>query len=584
MAKSFSIKLGADTKDFLKEMRKADAQISLTQKSAQALDKSLDFGFDSTKATLAQKQFQTALELTERKAEALKNHLKILENGGRVDSSDYIRLQTELVKTETQAIKLKQSLEEVRNVKIEQIATRFKDTGEAIEKAGQKLAVFSAAAAGAIVGAVKLAKDAVETGDNIRTMADQYDMSTKAIQRWQYVAMQTDVESATLLKSIQKTQAAFGEQATGGTTAAVKALEALGLSYQNFDSNEEMFQAVIDSLSGISDKTVQVAYATDILGERYASALVPMLQSKDAIADYIAEFERVGYLSEEEVNQLADLDNEVNKVTAQWELAKTQLGAAMIPIYETLVKLLEEKVIPAVEKLAAWFDGLSPAGQNAALGLLAVIAVVAPLLILVGKLTTGIGGLIKAFPLLKSGIEKINTPLGKTMIVIAAIAATIALINDVIKYWGNMNTFQKIVSVLGIVAVAALGAAIAFGAFHSAWSLGLAVAGIVTGIAAVTAAVNAAKKGIENVDVADFKEPDITGGKGYTDKELADLNADINREIQAPSSSGGSTTYQSTEDNSSLTVNVYVTEPAASAEDIAKAVSREIATLSQARG
>ena len=40
--------------------------------------------------------------------------------------------------------------------------------------------------------------------------------------------MPTAVESATLLKAMQKTQAAFGEQAVGGTTAAVKALETLG--------------------------------------------------------------------------------------------------------------------------------------------------------------------------------------------------------------------------------------------------------------------------------------------------------------------------------------------------------------------
>ena len=69
-------------------------------------------------------------------------------------------------------------------------------------------------------------------------------MSIKSIQRWQYVAMQTDVESATLLKAMQKTQAAFGEQAVG-TTAAVKALETLGLSYRKFDSNEEMFQRLL---------------------------------------------------------------------------------------------------------------------------------------------------------------------------------------------------------------------------------------------------------------------------------------------------------------------------------------------------
>ena len=127
-----------------------------------------------------------------------------------------------------------------------------------------------------------------------------------------------------------------------------------------------------------------------------------MLQSKDAIAGYIDEFEQVGYLSDEVVQQLAELDNEVNKVTAQFEMAKTQLGVAMIPIYERLIAILENYVIPAIEKLAVWFDNLSPSMQNTILGVSAVIAAAAPLLILVGKMSTGIGGLIKLFSTMKA--------------------------------------------------------------------------------------------------------------------------------------------------------------------------------------
>ena len=42
-------------------------------------------------------------------------------------------------------------------------------------------------------------------------------------------------------------------------------------------------------------------------------------------------------------NSLADLDNEVNKVTAQFEMAKTQLGVAMIPIYERPIANIKEE-------------------------------------------------------------------------------------------------------------------------------------------------------------------------------------------------------------------------------------------------
>ena len=46
MASSFTVKIGADTKQLLEELKKADKQINATQKSANNLAKSLDFEYD----------------------------------------------------------------------------------------------------------------------------------------------------------------------------------------------------------------------------------------------------------------------------------------------------------------------------------------------------------------------------------------------------------------------------------------------------------------------------------------------------------------------------------------------------------
>ena len=576
MANSIEIKIGADATDFNKELRKLDREINSTQKSAQALDKSLDLEFDSGRAVKSQQQYQKALELTEQKADAIRKQLKHLEDSGKVDTTQYQNLQTELIKAETKAVSLKDKLEQVKKVEIEQLAKKFTDTGEKIEKAGQKLAVFSAAAAGAIVGAVKLAKDAVEVGDEIMTLSDKYDMSTEAIQRWQYVAMQTDVESEQLFKSMQKIQSAFGEQAAGGTNAAVKALEALGLSYQNFDTNEEAFQATIATLSELEDRNLQVAYATDILGDRFAASLIPMLQSKDAIGDYIAEFEEVGYLSDETVGHLANLDNEVNKVTSQFELAKTQLGVAMIPIYETLVELLEEKVIPAMEKLSDWFSNLDPSTQKAIMGLLGVIAVAAPLLILIGKISTGIGGLIKLFGNMNK--QALITAAG-----VAALGAALALGLNLIADWKNMSTIEKILKSLAMAALIAAGAV---AVFHASWSLGIAIGAIAAGIVAAVAAVKAAEKditgGTEASDFVGSASSGITGGNAPSEQDLADIDSWMKTTPQGGSSS---TTINSSEDNSSNTYNIYIdSNEYVSAEEVADIVSKRIATLSQSRG
>lgn len=95
-----------------------------------------------------------------------------------------------------------------------------------------------------------------------------------------------------------------------------------------------------------------------------------------------------------------------------------------------------------------------------------------------------------------------------------AMAAAVGLAFYVFSNWETMNGIQKVISVIGVLTVALLGAAIAFGAFHSAWSLGLAIAGIVAGIAAVVAAVNSAKGDIEKMEIPKYAKgaSDIDSG------------------------------------------------------------------------
>ena len=105
MAKSITVKIGADTKDFLDGLKSIDREIKSTQKSASDLNKSLDYQYDGNRASLAMKQFQRTIELCEQKAEALRAKLKEMEAAGRVDTDDYAKLQLELAKVETHSAK-----------------------------------------------------------------------------------------------------------------------------------------------------------------------------------------------------------------------------------------------------------------------------------------------------------------------------------------------------------------------------------------------------------------------------------------------------------------------------------------------
>lgn len=108
-----------------------------------------------------------------------------------------------------------------------------------------------------------------------------------------------------------------------------------------------------------------------------------------------------------------------------------------------------------------------------------------------------------------------------------AMAAAVGLAFYVFSNWETMNGIQKVISVIGVLTVALLGAAVAFGAFHSAWSLGLAIAGIVAGIAAVVAAVNSAKGDIEKMEIPKYAKgaSDIDSGTLFVAGEMGKTEA-----------------------------------------------------------
>lgn len=568
MATSFTIKIGADTKTFMESMKGMNREIKQTQKSANDLEKSLEFKYDETRAVQAMGQFQRAIELCDEKAEALRAQLKHMEESGKFDKSDYAKLQLELARVETQSAKAAEGLERIKNIKVEQLNAKIEKLGDSIEKAGQKVSVFSAAAAAAIAGAAAIGKSAAATGAEIDDMTQQFDVSAETVQRWNYLALQSGVDATAFSRALIRARAAMADLSTGTANAATETLTALGISARQFGSDEEMFDGIVKALSEVEDTALQTAYANELFGDKIATQLLPYINAgAEDLAKWNAEFEAMPSLTGEEAAELAELDDTFNRLSVTMQYATAQLGEAFAPVIERVVAFIEESVVPALEALAAWFESLSPGMQDTILAMLGIIAVAGPLLILIGKMVPGLKAVIPLF-------SKLNSTIGRGMIVAATFAAVIGTVFSIITNWNNMNGIQRTIAVIGVLTAALLGAAIAFGAFHSAWSLGLAVAGIVAGITAAVAAVNAAK---DEIDVPD-NLPDYDGA------EVA--NGVMNGDYALPeytSSGGGGSSYTDNTYADQYNVTVNVTSPGATAEEIAAAVGREIATLAQSR-
>lgn len=562
--KGLSVKIGADTSDFIKELKKVDKEINQTQKTANALQKGLKLDYNEKNFLQAQKQIQSALTTTEQKAKAIKEQMQYLEKSGNVDTDGYRKLETELAKTENTATKLKQQLEEVDKIKLENAYKGVNNLSKGLENAAKKTAVLSASAVGAIAGINKLAKDAVATGDDIQTTADQYNLSAEAIQKWNYIALQSDVPAEQLYKSMTKARDAIGTALAGGTSTAKTALESLIGDLTKVPTDTEgAFNTVIMALAGVEDSTMQAYYANEIFGERVATQLIPLLnQGADGLTELSREFETVGYLSNEQVRALADYDNELNNVNTRLENAKTQLGLAMIPIMERFVGILENNIIPAIKGLTDWFNNLSPSMQDTITNGLLLFAALSPVLLILSKIIGVIPALGKAFQWLKGHVDA--TTLG-----FAALGGAIGLTFDIIGNWKKMSTVEKILKSL---ALAALVAAAAVTVFHSSWSLGLAIGAITAGVVAGIAAIKAAGEeiGVET----DFNDVDSLTN--------AAQSGNYNIPENTPNYGNYTDNTSSYVDNSNIVINIekneYMTE-----DDIIRAVNKGLKQAKQSR-
>ena len=560
--KGLTVKIGADTSDFIKELKKVDKEINATQRTANELQKGLQLEFDSNRFTQAQKKVQSALDTTEAKAKAIREQLQYLERTGGVDTTGYQKLETELAKTETRALQLREQLEQIDKLKFENATKNITKLSNGLETAAKKTAVLSAAAVGAIAGVWKLGSDAATTGANLQDMADRLDISAEALQRYDYIALQSGVETEQLVKSIVKARDAVGTALAGGTNTASKALQTLfGDLSQIPTGTEEAFTAIIEKLSQVEDSTMQAYYANEIFGERLATNLIPLINNgADRLSQLGEEFESIGYLSNEQVQSLADFDDELNIMKERLELAKTELGIAMLPIMEQFADILTNVVVPAIQALSDWFNNLPEPMQKVLTGVLLLTAGLSPMFLILSKIVGVIPSLIKMFTSLRSA--SLATYVG-----IASLAGALGLVFDLIGNWSEMSTLEK---VLKSLALAFLVAAAAVTVFHASWSLGLAIGAIAAAVVAGIAAINSAGESI---------------GVNTNFTDTSSIESATNSIGTIPSTSGSGSTYN--EDNSQYNININMEATGDlnyDAEELANAVIKKIVVAKQSSG
>ena len=349
--KGIEIAISADTSGVTKGLKEVTTESMKTSKNLKTVDSLLKLDPHNTELVAEkQKLLASNIEQTKDKLNKLKSaqdDVKKAFERGDISEEQYIAFQGEIVKTEN---------------RLKDLEGQTKDTGKAMDDAGDKAGGFgeklkkglsgAAEAAGIAVAAVgtavvagtkALADFSVEGAayaDTVLTDATVTGIATDKLQEYQYAAELIDVSTETLTKSMTKNISSM-KSAAKGTGEAAEAYQKLGIDVLDADGNfrdsQEVYWELIDALGQVENETERDTLAMSLLGKS-AQELNPLIEAGSERMDELGQQARDAgaVLSDDTLNAFGEFDDQLQYLKVNSNAAKRALGTALLPMLTKL--------------------------------------------------------------------------------------------------------------------------------------------------------------------------------------------------------------------------------------------------------
>lgn len=317
---------------------------------------------------------------------------------------------------------------------------KLSKVGDSFVKIGAKASILSTAVVGATVGFVKMGIDAGNASAEINNLSTATSLSTDVIQELAYVATASNSSFEGLqssMNSFQRRLKTVGEEGSRVNEMfgrlGVSTTDASGKTRSMDDVLLDTFNKLGDMEEGLAKNAI----GAELFGRSWNEVSLIVSSGSKGIAELRKEANKLGLVLDENTLQSSDnFATAMELVGFQIDKIKSKIGAGFVPILEeTVLPLLQDKVIPAVSRfadfigqLAEKFNALSPSTKTAIFALGGIATAVGPLLL-------GLGGLLKILPLIGAGFTAITGPVG---IAVAAVAGAAALI---ISNWDSIKEY-----------------------------------------------------------------------------------------------------------------------------------------------
>ena len=390
----------------------------------------------------------TSVELWRQKQDLLKQKIKETENnlkelksiqaqmdaqGVDKQSEAYRRVQREIISAESKLKTFNTELRKIGQVNLRAMSEQFKDMGNKLTAAGQAMRGLSTAAAAVTAAIGALTVKSGKWADDMNTMSKRYRIGTKDLQMYSAAAELVDVDVETIATTHRKLTKSMSsaEKGTGKQAEAFKALDvSITDSNGQLRDSDAVWNEVIQKLSLVENETEREALAMNLLGKS-AGDLNPLLEDGGEAYKNLAEtMQKYGldFIDQETLNQANEFNDALDTIKAVGLVAFQQLGTQLAAYLAPAL----EKVVDLVGRLAAWFSNLSPRTQALIAAIAGIVAVVAPLLIGLGKVAFAISSILS----LAATLGPVIAGVGSTLLpIIAIIAGVIAVGVLLYKNW-----------------------------------------------------------------------------------------------------------------------------------------------------
>ena len=437
--KGITIEFQGDTTKLDKALRQIKNSTKDIDNELRQVNKALKFNPTSVDLW-RQKQ-----DLLKQKIKETESTLKELKNiqaqmdakGVDKNSEAYRRVQREIIEAESKLKTFNSELRKVGQVNLRAMSEQFKDMGNKLTAAGHAMQGLSTAAAAVTAAIGALTVKSGKWADDLNTMSKRYSIGTNELQKYAAASELVDVDVETIAKSHIKLEKTM-MSASKGTGASAEAFEKLGVSVTDADGNlrdgDSVWQETIAALGQMSNETERDALAMQLMGKS-ATDLNPLIEDGGEayknFADTLAKYD-LEFVDQDMLDQANQFNDSLDTMKAIGMVAFQQLGTQLAAYLAPAM----EKVVNLVGQIANWFSNLSPRTQALIAGIAAFVAVLAPLLIGLGKISFAISSIMS----LASTLIPIIAGVGSTILPIVAILAAVVAAGVLLyKNWDTIK-------------------------------------------------------------------------------------------------------------------------------------------------